>query len=74
MTYVKMMEELEKRKTRKEFDMINAILKEIFKQLKLFYTFKAKGLTVYTPEDATTCINRLKEVHDLIKADKIERL
>ena len=33
MTYVKLMEELEKRKGRKEFDMINAILKEIYKQL-----------------------------------------
>jgi hypothetical protein len=33
MTYIKIMEELEKRKTRKEFDMINAILKEIYKQL-----------------------------------------
>jgi hypothetical protein len=74
MTYVKLMEELEKRKARKEFDMINAILKELFKQLKLFYGFKAKGLTVYTLEDAITFINRLKEVHDLIKADKAERL
>ena len=74
MTYVKMMEELEKRKNRKEFDMINAILKEIFKQLKLFYSFKAKGLTVYTVEDATTFVTRLREVHDLIKADKEERI
>jgi hypothetical protein len=31
MTYIKLMDELEKRKTRKEFDMINAILKEIHK-------------------------------------------
>ena len=74
MTYAKMMEELEKRKTRKEFDMINSILKEIFKQLKPFYSFKAKGMTVYTAEDAVTCINRLKEVLDLIKADKVERM
>jgi len=68
------MEELEKRKTRKEFDMINAILKELFKQLKLFQGFKAKGITVYTQEDAVTFINRVKEIHDLIKADKAERM
>ena len=74
MTYMKLMEELDKRVQRKEFDMINAILKELFKQLKLFYSFKAKGLTVYTVEDATTFVNRLKEVHNLIKADKEERI
>jgi hypothetical protein len=74
MTYVKLVEELEKRKARKEFDMINAILKELFKQLKLFYGFKAKGLTVYTQEDAITFINNLSSTHKMIKDDKEERI
>ena len=72
MTYMKLMEEIEKRKKRLEFDMINSIIKEIFKQLKCFYHFKAKGMTVFTVEDAQTLINRLKEIHDLIKANNSE--
>jgi hypothetical protein len=72
MSYMKLMDEIEKRKKRLEFDMINQNIKEIFKQLKLFYGFKAKGMTVFTVEDAKTLINRLREIHDLIKANNSE--
>ena len=44
----------------------------MFKQLKLFYGFKAKGMTVFTPEDAQTLINRLKEIFDMIKVNNTE--
>jgi hypothetical protein len=71
MSYMKLMDEIEKRKKRLEFDMINQNIKEIFKQLKLFYGFKAKGMTVFTVEDAKTLINRLREIHDLIKVDPV---
>jgi len=47
MTYTVLMEEIEKRKTRKEFEQINYILKEIFKMLKNFYSFKEKGIKVF---------------------------
>ena len=64
------MEEIEKKKARLDFDVINATLKEIFKQLKLFYSHKAKGLpTVFTQEDATTLVARLKEIFLLIQSN-----
>lgn len=53
--------------------MINAILKELFKMLKEFFLFKEKGLKVYSLEDAKTFVNKLKEVVDFIKNDKLER-
>ena len=70
MTYAKLMEELEKKKARLDFEVINATLKEIFKQLKLFYSHKAKGLpTVFTQEDVTTLVARLKEIFLLIQSN-----
>ena len=70
MTYAKEIEEIEKKKARLDFDVINATLKEIFKQLKLFYHHKEKGLqTIFSVEDATTFIGRLKEIHELISSN-----
>ena len=60
------MEDLEKRKKRQEFDQVNSILKEIFKQLKNFYHFKKQNLTVFSQQDAQTLIDRLVEVIGLI--------
>ena len=74
MAYAKQMEELEKRKGRSEFDQCNSILKEIYKQLKQFFHFKTKGMTVFTEQDAHTLIDRLVEVVSLIKADKNTRM
>jgi len=42
--------------------------------LKLFYGFKAKGLTVFTVEDASTFINILSELLNMIKQDKATRM
>lgn len=74
MAYARQMEELEKRKSRQEFEQVNSILKEIYKQLKNFYHFKKKGLTVFTEQDAHTLIDRMVEVAGLIKNDKATRL
>ena len=69
------MEELEKRKVKKEFDLVNAILKEVQKQLKLFFHFKEQGRRVFeADEDAQNFVNKLLEIANLIKADKQERL
>ena len=40
MTYIKLVEELEKRKERSEFDQMNSCLKEIFKMTQAFKHFK----------------------------------
>jgi hypothetical protein len=40
MSYARMMEELEKRKSKMELDQVNGILKELYKQLQNFYHFK----------------------------------
>lgn len=73
MTYMKEMEELEKRIKRSEFDQTNGILKEIYKQLKNFLGFKEKGLTVFSQEDATTLVNKLHMIVETIKKDKTDR-
>ena len=73
-TYAKLMVELEKRKVKKEFDLVNVILKEVFKQLKLFFHFKQKNMTVFTLEDAQNFTNKLLEISNLIKVDRVERM
>ena len=52
MTYVKLMEEIELKLKRKDFEEVNGILKELGKQIRLFVHFKEKNLTVYSVEDA----------------------
>ena len=73
MTYVRLVEEMEKRKTRSEFDQMNSILKEIYKMTECFKCFKAKGLMVFNVEDATNLVNRLVTVINKIKSDKATR-
>lgn len=67
------MYELEKRKVKAEFDSVNAILKEVSKQLRLFKHFKAQNLTVFTLEDAQNFVNKLLEILNLIRTDKAAR-
>ena len=74
MTYVRLIEELDKRTKRQEFDQINSILKELFKMLKNFYHFKKLNLTVFTVDDATTLIKRLADIIKLIQEDKKTRM
>lgn len=74
MTYVRLVEELDKRQKRQEFDQINGILKELYKMLQNFYHFKKLNLTVFNVEDATTLIKRLAEIVNLIKEDKKTRV
>lgn len=74
MTYVRLLEELEKRRTRKEFDQVNSILKELHKMTNTFDHFKEKGLQVYIVDDAKTFIDRLVSVVKDIKEDKEARL
>ena len=75
MTYARLMEELAKRKDRKEFDQVNGILKEIHKMLKCFTHLTDKGLPIFkSVEDAQTCITRMAECVKLIQADKAGRL
>jgi hypothetical protein len=52
LTYAQLMLELEKRKVKAEFDSVNMILKEIYKQLRLFLHFKDQNRTVFSLEDA----------------------
>jgi len=52
LTYAQLMLELEKRKVKAEFDSMNSILKELYKQLRLFLHFKEQNRTVFTVEDA----------------------
>ena len=73
MSYIKMMEELEKRRKRMEFEQVNGILKELYKHMSNFVHFKEKGLFLFSQEDATTLVNRLKEMIDVIKKDKMDR-
>lgn len=73
MTYVRLVEELDKRHKRQEWDQVNGILKEIYKMLKNFYHFKKQNLTVFNVEDATTLIKRLAAIIVLIKEDKKTR-
>jgi len=74
MTYAILIEELEARIKRKEFDQVVAILKELSKQIRLFSGFKDKGISIYSVEDAQTYLNKLKSIVELINADKIERI
>ena len=52
LTYAQLMQDVEKRKVKAEFDQVNQLLKEVFKQLRLFTHFKALNMTVFTQEDA----------------------
>ncbi len=73
MSYARMMEELEKRKSKMELDQVNGILKELYKQLQNFYHFKEQSLMVFQVEDAITFLTKLKEIIDIIKKDKEDR-
>jgi mannitol/fructose-specific phosphotransferase system IIA component len=74
MNYVVLVEEMNRRLQRQEFEQVNGILKELHKQLRLFEFFKDQGLTVYSPEDATTFINKMAEIVTLIRKEKEERM
>ena len=74
MTYMKMMEELEKRKERKDAIIVNQILKEIQKMLKVFWDFKDKNLTVFSVEDATTFLQRLQQTCAWLKEIQQNRM
>mmetsp|Transcript_9611 Transcript_9611/g.14648 ORF Transcript_9611/g.14648 Transcript_9611/m.14648 type:complete len:80 (-) Transcript_9611:849-1088(-) len=54
MTYAVMMEELDRRLKRKDMDQVNAILKEVSKMLRTLRPLKAKGVAIYSVEDANT--------------------
>jgi hypothetical protein len=73
MTYAKMMEELETRRCREEFDQMNTIMKEIAKMLRVFDDFPASEGTIFTVADATTLITRLGQIAQMIKDDKATR-
>ena len=64
-----MMQDLEKRKNKQEFEKINIILKEMLKQLKLFIHFKDLKMTIFTFDDAKILIDELHAIVGLIKAD-----
>jgi len=62
------MEELEKQKTKHDFDSITATLKELYKQLKLFMYFKDRkyGMTVFTLDNAIKFIDTLSDLYKFI--------
>jgi hypothetical protein len=62
MTYAKMMEELETRRCREEFDQMNTILKEIAKMTRVFDDFPKSEGTIFTVADATTLITRMGQI------------
>ena len=62
MTYAKMMEELERRRVREEYDQMNTIMKEIAKMLRVFDDFPKSEGTIFTLEDAKTLIERLGQI------------
>jgi len=73
MTYAKLMEELDRRRVREEFDQMNTIMKEIAKMLRVFDDFpKAEG-TIFSVDDAKTLITRLGQIANMIKDDKKTR-
>jgi hypothetical protein len=60
MSYIKMMEELEVRRQKEDFDTINSLLKEINKQMHVFSHFKRKGLALFEEKDAKELVDRVK--------------
>ena len=68
-----MMEELEVRRQKEDFETMNSILKEISKQLHVFSHFKRKGLTIFNEDDAKTLVDRVKEILEMIRSDKADR-
>lgn len=74
MTYVKMITEMQKRKSREEFEQVNQILKELFKMTQYFSNFKEKGIMVFAVDDAITFVNHLEDVVKTIKRDKEDRV
>lgn len=74
MTYVKLMEELERRRVREEFDQMNTILKEIAKMTRVFDDFPTKEVgTVFSVADATTLVTRMGQIAKMIDDDKKTR-
>ena len=49
MSFMRLMDELELRKG--DFDQMNMVLKELYKQLLLFMHFKEKNLTIFSDDD-----------------------
>lgn len=74
MTYVKLMEEMDKRAKRSEFEECNQILKEVSKCLLQFGQYKEKGLTIFSEADAKNFITKLGEYVKLIQEDKASRM
>ena len=48
MTYVCMMEELEKRRQKEEWEQVNTILKELYKMTNQFAHFKQQNMTLFS--------------------------
>jgi hypothetical protein len=75
MTYAKLMEELERRRVREEFDQINSILKEIAKMTRVFDEFPTKEVgTIFNVNDATTLVTRMGQIAKMIDDDKKTRM
>ena len=73
MSYIKMMEELEVRRTKEDFETMNSLLKEINKQMHLFSHFKRQGLALFQEKDAKELVDRVKQILEMIKNDKADR-
>ena len=73
MSYIKMMEELEARRSKEDYETMNALLKEINKQMHVFSHFKKKGMTLFEEKDAKELVDRVKQILEMIKNDKVDR-
>jgi hypothetical protein len=74
MTYVKLMEELERRRVREEFDQMNSILKELAKMTRVFDDFPKEAGTIFSVDDAKTFITRMGQIAKMIDDDKKSRV
>lgn len=73
MSYIKMMEELEVRRQKEEFETMNTILKEVNKQMHVFSHFKRQGRVLFEEKDAKELVDRVKQILEMIKNDKADR-
>jgi len=73
MSYIKMMEELEVRRQKEDFETVNSILKEVNKQMHCFAHFKKNGLALFEEKDARELVDRVKQILEMIKSDKADR-
>jgi hypothetical protein len=74
MTYVALIEEMNKRLGKREFEQVNGILKELHKMLREFEFFRDRGLFIYALEDAVTFVNKLGEIVNLTREEKKDRI